>query len=78
MLFERLDRPELRLVFPILRPEHADVVVVHESRHLPPFLAQEMRMWAALWQGVRLPLEEWPLLHERAGSERWRGYRRGP
>jgi hypothetical protein len=76
LLFEDLDRPGLRLIFPILRVEDADVLVVHESRHYPDWLTKEHRIWAALWQNVRLPLEEWPLLHERSTTERWRVYRR--
>jgi hypothetical protein len=76
LLFEPLDRPALRLVFPILRAEEADVLVVHESRHFPDRLTTEHRRWAALWQNVRVPLEHWRLLHERDGTERWRAYRR--
>ena len=76
LLFAELDGNERRLVFPILRRAPADVVIVHESRHFPWQVRQDLRLWTQAWQGITLPIERWPLLRERDGTERWRVYDR--
>jgi hypothetical protein len=76
LLFAELDGDERRLVFPILRHELADVVIVHDSRHFPWDMRKDLRGLAQAWQEITLPAERWPLLRERDGTERWRVYDR--
>jgi hypothetical protein len=76
LLFAELDGEGRRLVFPILRRELADVVIVHESRHFPFEMRQDLRLWTQAWQGITVPSERWPVVRERDGTERWRVYDR--
>jgi hypothetical protein len=78
LLFEELDDDTRRLVFPLLRREPADVVILHESRHFPAGTRRNHELWAASWQAVPVPVERWPLLRERDATERWRIFDRSP
>ena len=78
LLFEDLDGDARRLVFPLLRREPADVVILHESRHFPALTRRNHELWSASWQAVPVPIERWPVLHERDGTERWRVFDRSP
>lgn len=78
LFFADLDGDGRRLVFPILRREPADVVILHESRHFPFELREDLRLWAQAWQGIALRSERWPLVRERDGTERWRIFDRAP
>jgi hypothetical protein len=78
LLFAELDGEERRLVFPILRQELADVVIVHDSRHFPWDLRKDLRELPQAWQRITLPTERWPLVRERDGTERWRVFDRSP
>jgi hypothetical protein len=78
LLFAELDGDTRRLVFPLLRREPADVVILHESRHFPAVTRRNHELWAASWQAVPVPVERWPSVRERDGTERWRIFDRAP
>jgi hypothetical protein len=72
LLFADLESEELRFVQPAFRHVSADVVVLHESRHLPDWIRTANLSWASHNQGIRRPVDTWRLLHERDDTERWR------
>lgn len=77
LLFASLHDERLRIVQQSHRSvEPADVVVVHESAHLPPQLGPQARYMIFRLQGITSPLEAWPVVSERDGSERWRIFER--
>lgn len=77
LLFASLQDERLRIVQQTHRSlGPADVVVVHESGHLPRHLDSQARFMIFRLQGITSPLEAWPVVRERDGSERWRIFER--
>lgn len=72
LFFADLENEKLRFVQPMSHYVQADIVILHESRHLPDWVSRGNRSRAKHNQGVKHPVHTWRLLHERDDTERWR------
>ena len=78
LIFQDLRSPTLKFSQQIMGLELADVYIFHDSVWLPKFFRDYMLVKLAFSHKIPVVLQEWPIIHQRERTERWRVYRRPP
>jgi hypothetical protein len=77
LLFLDLRSERLRFVQPTFHDGRPDVQIVHLSRYMPARPEALIRAQIAFQSGTSTPLDRWPALHRRHGTEKWLVHRAG-
>ena len=76
LLFHDMESENLRLMQPTFHEGHADVQIVHQSRHIPGWVVERMQHQIVSQQGIHRNLDQWEIIRSRDGTEFWRYNRR--
>jgi hypothetical protein len=76
LLFRDMESENLRLMQPTFYEGHADVQIVHQSRHIPGWVVKRMQHQVVSQQGIHRDLDQWEIIRGRDGTEFWRYNRR--
>jgi hypothetical protein len=78
LLFEDVRSPDLRYLHPGQCAFHqADIVVLHDTPWVTKYVRTMGLVSAAISHGVEVPVEQWEVLHSKAGN-RWLAYQKPP